>query len=182
MKRLGYAGRFVVQPPRVQRGEVGRKALDLELVEPLRAGHVLQHVLAQVANLDAVVEERSRRIRQEHLAAVGRCHHACGLMDVEPNVGPVDRPRFARVQADAYPDLVPVRPNVGRESTLRLLGSRRGLGGRLEGGEEGVAITLEHTAPMALERLAEKLPVPRELLGIPVSQPAKETRGALRCR
>jgi hypothetical protein len=136
-------------------------------------------MFAEVTDLDAVAEQRPRRPCEDHLAAVSRCHHARGLMDVEPDVVPVHGPRLAGVQTDADPELVSFRPGVGCERTLCLRGSGRGLARRLEGGEEPVALGVEHVTAVALEGLPEELAVPRELLGIPIPQPPKQTRRAL---
>jgi hypothetical protein len=127
----------------------------------------------------ARAEQRPRRLGDEHLAAVGRCHHACGLVDVDSHIVSVDRPRLAGVKAHADADRVTVGPLLFGERLLRPLGRRCRSARGLEGGEEAVALAGEHMPAVALERPTEELPVPRELLVIAVSQPPEQTRRAL---
>ena len=97
---------------RLQRRKVDRQVLDQQLVEPLWPREVLQPVVAQVTHLEALVEQHARRLRHEHLAAVARGHHACGLMDVQPDVPPFDQPGLARMQPHSHADLRVAGPRV----------------------------------------------------------------------
>ena len=142
VRHRGEAREPVVE--RVQRRELVRQAVDLELVELLRAGQVLQHVLAEVAELDARPEQRARGLRDEHLAAVAGRHHARRVVHVEADVAAVHPPRLAGVQAHAHADLVAVGPVVPGERALAVHGRRGGVGGRLERDEEPVALGPEH--------------------------------------
>jgi hypothetical protein len=164
---------------RVERREVGRKTLDLELVEAPAAGQVPEYVLTQITERDTVAEQRTRRLREQHLTAVSRRHHACSLMDIEPDIVSVDEPRRTRMQADAYADRIFLGPLMFGERTLRLRSSRYRLGRRLEGNEEGIAFGLPHVASVALESPAEDHTMSRKLRRIPVPQPPKQTRRAL---
>ena len=80
-RRLGRkVGRAAFNRPR--RREVGGEPLDAELMKPLRAGQVLQPVVAEVAEAETVAlrEQVARGLGDEHLAAVGSRGDAGGAM------------------------------------------------------------------------------------------------------
>lgn len=52
---------------RLQRGEVGGKSVDRQLIEPLRRQKVLQPVAAKVAQHESVVEVGTRGLRRQEL-------------------------------------------------------------------------------------------------------------------
>ena len=70
----------------------------------------------------AGLDQRTRRIRDHHLASVRGSSDAGGVMHVEADVLVADERRLSRVEADADPDGLAFRPCVGRESALRLGG------------------------------------------------------------
>ena len=157
MKAFGCAGRLVGRLSSVVSGgnSPGRPSIT-QLVELLRPREVLEPVLAQVAQPDAVVEQRARRLGEQHLPAVAGSHHPRGLVDVEPDVAPVDEPRLARVEADPHPDLVSPGQACSGERALGLRGRRGSVARRGERDEERVALAVDLNAAVALECLAEQ--------------------------
>ncbi len=53
---------------------------------------------------EIVLDELSRRLRDEHLAAVPRCGNAGAAVDVHADVALVGSQRLAGVDAHAHPD------------------------------------------------------------------------------
>ena len=123
-----------------------RKRVRAELVQPLRLGQVFQSVLTEVAHEHPLVEQRPRRLAQQHLAAVSSGHHPRRAVHVEPDVLGRVEDRLSRV--DPHPD--PDRPALERAHRL-LDGRDRRPGGRKRV-EEGVALLVDLVA--GRERLA----------------------------
>ena len=117
-----------VRRPVVERSkwrELGGQAVDDELVETLRLAEILEAMEAEVREREArpaAVEELARRLRDEHLAAVGRRADPCAAVDAEADVPAVARVDRARVEAHPDAQRPPVRPGVPLESVLSLDG------------------------------------------------------------
>ena len=108
---------------RPRRWELGRQAVDEQLVELLRLEQVLQPVLTEVDDVTATAQQSPRGSRQEHLTAVRRSGDARDAMDVETHVVAVEQARFTRVEAHPHAKLGVCGPLVRRERALRV---RRG--------------------------------------------------------
>ena len=174
--RLGReVGRPVAQ--RRQRREVGREALDDQLVEALRAGQVLEPMVAQVVHLEALVQQRPGGLREQHLPAVRGRHHPRGVVDVQPHVVAPDDARLAGVQAHPHPDLGVRRPGVLGERALALGGRSSRVARRGEHDEEGVALAAHVVAVVPFEGLAEQAPVLRQEVGVRVGTDALQQPG-----
>ena len=124
-----------------------------ELEEPLRRGEILEAVLAEVADLEALVEQVAGRAGEQRLPAVRRRHDPRRPVDVEPDVLRRVEDRLAGV--DAHPD--PDRPAL--ERLERFAHRPHRVGGRREGGEEAVAGVVDLVAAVAVERSAQGLSV-----------------------
>src|SRR6202030_3972770 len=87
---------------RLQRGKISWEPVDLQLVEMLGAGKVLQPVLAEVADADARGKRRGDEpvdaVRNDYLPAVSTGGDACRAVDIETDVIVTDQPSPARVQ------------------------------------------------------------------------------------
>ena len=73
---------------RVQRRELVRQAVDLELVELLRARQSFSTCSPRSRSSTLGSEQRARGLRDEHLAAVAGRHHARRVVHVEADVVP----------------------------------------------------------------------------------------------
>src|SRR5262249_38681897 len=76
--------RAVVEGP--GRGEVGPQAVAEQLEEAQRAREILEARDAEVAQLDALVQQRGGGLGEENLPAVAGVHHPGRFVDVEPYV------------------------------------------------------------------------------------------------
>ena len=97
--------------------------VDRELVDLLRLVDVLQLPLPQREDGDAFrqrrADERTRRLREEDVAALGRGADASGAHDVEAEVPLAAERRLARVEPHAHAHGRVVRPDGRRVGTLR---------------------------------------------------------------
>ena len=179
------AGRKVVRR-RVEgadRGEVVQQPTDDELPEALRMLEVLEPVLAEVAQLDAVGEgvlhQRAGRVRQQHLPAVRDARDAAGPVDVEADIGLRRQAGLAGVQADADPHLGVLGPRLRRQRTLGV-DRRRDRGRcRRERGEERVALGADLVATARREGGAQQLAMAFEDGGPSLSAGAEQARRPL---
>jgi hypothetical protein len=133
------------------------------LVDPHRLGEILEAVLAEVAYGRVVGQQRSRRGREQHLAAVPRRGDASGLMQVEADVLAVDDRRRAAVEPHAHAD----RAAGERPLSVERRGERVARRGERE--EERVALRAQlHAVPHG-ERIAEATPMlcQRARVGVP---------------
>ena len=128
-------------------------------MEPRCAVEVLEAVQAEVAE-PFPVEERSRRRREDDLAAVCKRGDACSAVDVDPDVSLGRHGRRARVEAHANPE----RAEVERRLSVDRCGRRARCGGK--GDEEGVALRVDLDPAVRGERGAESAPVLRQRLGV----------------
>src|SRR4029077_2922433 len=91
---------------RPQRRELARQPGDHELGESLRARQVLEPVLAEVAERDAVrklvLDQLARRLREQRLAAVRGGADPGGARDIEPDVPGGCTVWLAGVEADPH--------------------------------------------------------------------------------
>jgi hypothetical protein len=94
---------------RVTQREIRREPVDQQLVEALGAREVRQAVLAEVSQVEALVEQSARGLGDEDTATVTGAHHARCVMDVA-DVLALDLPRLARMEPHAHPDLGLVGP------------------------------------------------------------------------
>ena len=136
-------------------------------------------MLAEVAHLEALVEQRPRRLREEHLSAVAGGHHARRLMHVEADVAAVDRSRLARVQADSHQNFVLVGPGVLRKRLLGLGGGEGRFSGGGERDEERVTLAVDYEAVVLFACLPEQTVVLSEQVGVGVSGSLQQPSRAL---
>ena len=136
MRRLGQV-RSVEAPER-------RKRAAPELVDALRAGQVLQAVLAEIDDLVLVHEQVACRVRQENLPAVAGGGDPSGAVHVHSDVALLRQQRLARVDAHPHADAVLL------QKSLRAAGSGRRVARPAEGDEEGIALGVDLDAVMRL--------------------------------
>src|SRR5207244_1252527 len=117
---------------RLQQREVTRQAVDLELVDALGRTEVLETVRAEVA--EGRVDERARRLREEHLPSMADCGDAGAFVHVDSDVPLVRQPRLTRMQSHAHPY------RAVREGALAVGGSGDGIRRSAEGDEERVTL------------------------------------------
>jgi len=146
---------------RRRHGQIGgREALQrreltrAQLVQPLGRGQVLEPVFAEVVQLG--VDQRRRRGRDDHLAAVGRRRDARGPVNIVADVALSGQERRAGVDTDANRD----RP--ARDVARRLERARR----RREGEEERVTLRVDLRAAVSRTRLAHEAAVLGQERGI----------------
>ena len=104
-------------------------------------------MLTEIGSLH--VDEVSRGLREQYLAAVPGCANASAAVHVEADVALVRDLRLACVHPDADAD----RP--GREPALDLRGRGDGVGSTCKGSEEGVALGVDLYAAVLRERRAK---------------------------
>ena len=105
-RRLGRkVGRPVLE--RCERRKLALEAFRHELEDPLRPAQVLQPMLAEIAEgellWEIVLDELSRRLRDEHLAAVACRGNAGAAVDVHSDVALVGSQRLARCGCPCAP-------------------------------------------------------------------------------
>src|SRR5262249_13214292 len=120
---------------------------------------ILEPMDAEVAQLEALVQQRTGGLGEQNLPAVAGVHHAGRFVDVEPHVAALRQAGLTRVQADSHANLVPARPLLLGERALRL--ARRGRG-VVRGGEDGegrVAFAAGVETVVAVEGAPDEAPV-----------------------
>ena len=119
-----------------------------ELEQLGRSIEVLQSVAPEVAQR-LILDERGRRGREDHLAAVGEGGDAGAAVDVDPDVALGRNARRARMEPHPHRD----RPR--RERLLGRGRSRDGAGCRGERDEERVALRVDLDTTLGGERVAQ---------------------------
>jgi hypothetical protein len=117
-------------------------------------------VETEVGDGNVWTDEVARRVREEHLAAVGRGGDPCSLHDVETDVSLGDPVRLAGVQA---------HPDANRLAVERALCIRRsgnGIRRAPERDEERVALRVDLDAVALAEHGPERPPVLHEPVGV----------------
>ena len=149
-----------------------REGLTAQLEERDRLVEVLEAVLTEIADKHPVVEQRPRRLAQQHLAPVSRRHDPRRPVHVEADVlGRVEN-RLARVHADPDPN----RPML--EPAHRLLDGHDCRPGSRKRIEEGIALLVDLVA--GCERLAHDAAMLCERVAVGLlAELAQETRRAL---
>ena len=151
-----------------------RELLAPELEEPLRLEQVLETVLTEIGSLH--VDEVSRGLREQYLAAVPGCANASAAVHVEADVALVRDLRLACVHPDADAD----RP--GREPALDLRGRGDGVRSASERGEERVPLGVHLHAPVLGERGAQDTAVRSECPRIVRHRARGAASSSPRCR
>ena len=147
---------------RLEQREVGRKAVDLELVDALGSAQILEPVCAEVAR--RCVDERAGRLGEQHLSAVLDGGDARSPVDVEADVPFLGHARLAGVYAHAHAD------RASGEATLCF--RRRGdcVGGARERHEERVALRVDLDAVVRRACLADDPAMLGERGAVPVAE------------
>ena len=129
---------------------------------------------AQVA--DVRVDERTGRLRQEHLPAVADGGDPRALVHVEADVSLLGQPRLARVQPHPHA----YRPVGQRALAVRGSGDRVRRAG--EGDEERVTLRVDLDALVVGKRRAESPPMLVQRLPVPVAELVQQPRRPLHVR
>ena len=149
-----------------------RKALLAQLEDPHRLREVLHPVLAKIRQPS--VDERARRLRNKHLAAVTGGGDPRRQMDVLADIALPADVRAPGVQAHAHAD------RTGGQRLLALAGGLDRLGRGRERIEERVPLRVDLHAAVARERLPQQPPVVGERLLIRLrAQLVQQARGPL---
>ncbi len=119
-----------------------------ELEQLGRRIEVLQAMATEVTQR-LILDERCRRGREDHLAAVGEGGHASAAMHVDSDVALGRNARCARVKTHSHRD----RPD--RERLLGRVGCRNGSGCRGERDEEGVTLGIDLDTTLGAECIAQ---------------------------
>ena len=159
---------------RLQQREVAREPVDLELVDALRRAEILEAVHAQVA--DIRVDERARRLGEEHLPSMADGGDARALVHVDPDVSLLRQPRLTRVQPHAHPD------RAVRERALAVRGGGDRIRRAAEGDEERVTLRVHLDALVVGKRRAESPPMLVQCLPVVVAELVQQPRRALDVR
>ena len=128
-----------------------RKRAEPQLVDALRAGQVLQAVLAEIDDLVLVDEQVARRVREENLPAVPGGRDPGGAVHVHAHIAVLRQQRLARMDAHPHADAVLL------QESLRRAGRARRIARPAEGDEEGVALGVDLDARRATPRPGARL-------------------------
>ena len=168
-----------------RREDIGHAVHD-QLEQVLRPGQVAQAVRAEVPERQlgwqAPVDQRLRRLRHEHLAAVRRARDAGRVVHVEADVLLAHERRLARVQTDADTQRATFRPRMLRK---RALSRRRRLAcihRACEDAEERVAFGAQLAAVVCAKGVAEQLVVDHLQGHVPLAQLLHQPRRSLDVR
>ena len=126
-----------------------RKALPAELVDALGRREVLETVVAEVGELDAALDERGGRRRDDDLATVRGSCDACGTMNLVAHVSFVRKQRCARM------DSSPHAHTSRRERIVEALRRRDGRRRSRERKEKGVALRVDLNPAFGDARLTD---------------------------
>src|SRR5690349_15000840 len=130
-----------------------RELVRAELIETLRAGQILEAVLAQVVELELSGDQVTSRLTENRLATVSGGHDPRRPVDVHPDVVLCDKEWLTGVDADADMDGALIWPAVSGEQPVCLRCSRSRSGSGLESDEERVALAIDLVATVLPERL-----------------------------
>jgi hypothetical protein len=157
----GRLGRQVVgsKVERRQRRELGRQRRMADLVQAFRAAQVLQPVLAEVAQPDAVrkvpVDHLRGRLGQQDLAAVTCRHDPRRSVDGRAEVVPAARLGLAGVDPHPDADHAELRPRLMEQGPLRSDSGPQRVGRDIEDRHQSVAGGLDDGAGGLADRGAE---------------------------
>ena len=148
--------------------------MDLELVDPLRRAEILEAVQAQVA--DVCVDERTGRLRQQHLSAVADGGDTRPLVYVEADVPFVPPARLARAQPHAHAH----RPADKCALAVRSSGDCIRRAGECD--EKRIALRVDLDALVLGKRRAESPPMFVQRLPVVVAELMQQPRRAFDVR
>ena len=158
---------------RPERREIGVP----DLVEVLGVRNILQPMPPEVAQQAGVVEERSRRRRQDDLSAVRSRSDPRATMHVEAGIAASHQVRRAGVNAHPHAD------RLARKCLLRAHRCRDRARRSRERSEEGVALRVDFHAAVALECVAEDRAMALQLERVRLGSDCVEPHGrSPRCR
>ena len=129
---------------------------------------------AQVA--DTCVDERARRLGEEHLPSMADGSDAGALVHVDPDVSLVRQPRLTSMQPHANPD------RAVRERALAVCGGGDRIGSSAEGDEERVTLRVHLDALVVGKRRPESPPMLVQCVPIAVAELMQQSRRALDVR
>ena len=179
----GARQREVPETLGLQRREVEAEARRDELEQPLGPRDALEEVVAEIAHLEAVADEVTRRLREYDLSTVRGRADTCTAREVDADVVPAGRQlRLARVDAHPHPDRLPLGPVVRREGELARRGAVERVTRTLEGEEERVALCVDLDAAVHGERRAQQLPVGGQGVVVADAEESREPRRPLDVR
>ncbi|MDZ7653119.1 MAG: hypothetical protein U5L03_11480 [Burkholderiaceae bacterium] len=166
---------------RTQRRELAAQARMDQLEQPVGLGQVTQPDDAEVAQRElgrqAIGDALDHGLRQQHLAAMGRAHHARGAIHGRAEVVAVTPLVHTQVQSAAQGQ----RQHAGRwmaDLELQLHGGSHRLGRIIERGMQAVAGCLHHPPGMLLDAAPRQRIVPRQGRADPLGLGLPQSRAA----
>ena len=130
-------------------------------------------MLAEVLELERLVQEVTGRLRENDLAAVPGGHHPSRTVHIHPDVARVRQQRLTRMDShsDAQPRL--------SERLLRRGGGRNCVRGPSERDEEGISLRVDLDPAVLVDRLADDAMVPGQDVRVLVAELMEQLRRAL---
>ncbi|MDQ2981461.1 MAG: hypothetical protein M3R26_03925 [Actinomycetota bacterium] len=157
-----------------------RRELPLaELVEADRRAQVLEPVLAEVAEVERLVQQLAGGLREQHLSPVSSRGDPSGAVDVDPNVVLASYCRGPGMYSHPHAHLLVLRPGLFCQPALGLGGGSEGIVRTTESAEEGVALGVDLDAGVGLDRLSEDPVVALEQLHVRLAELVEQARRAL---
>ena len=139
------------------RWELGGEALDHQVEQVLGVGQILQPMHAQAADRhplgQVVLDQTSRRVRDDDLSSPPHCRDPRGPVHVEPEIVIAPEDGVACVHPHAYPQGMSLGPAVSVEPSLRLHHRSDRGAGRLEDDEERVPFGPDLHSPLLRYRV-----------------------------
>ena len=135
---------------------------------------VLQAVRPEIVQLG--IDEVSRRLREQHLAAMPGGRDTGSTMHIDTHIALVRDQRLARMQPHPHPH------RSAHQRRLGLLGRRNGIRRPPERDKERITLRIHLHAAVMRERPTQDAPVLRECIGIPIAELGQQTRRALDVR
>ena len=125
-----------------------------------------------------MIDQRARRLRHEHLAAVCGAGDPGGAVDIEAEVFVTDERRLASVQPDAHLNASSLGPGMRLQRELRRRRATAGIQRATENDEERVALGAQLVAAMLGQGFAEHRVMGEQHVGVALAELLDESRRA----
>jgi hypothetical protein len=163
--------------------EVGGEVTRRNLEKAERVGEVPEPMLAEIAQAHSFWQipryNTVSNIGHKDLTAVSGRSDAGGAVDIHTNIPGLSGYRLARVEPDAHLRRSPIRPRMRLHGPLRRYGGKQGIPRPRKGREDGIPLSVHHLTLAFFDGGTEQAVVSCESLGITLTQPLKQARGAL---
>jgi len=163
--------------------EIGRQIRDDELKEMIGSRHILEALLAHIAQAHAVrqmlLDKVARCLRDQHLTPVPGAHDTCRAVYIHPHISLGSQHWLARMQPHTHTHYTSFGPGVSSQSALRVNRRRDSISGTRKGYEEGISLHIDFVTAPPLECRTQQVPALREHRDVALTQPLEQLRRPL---